>query len=461
MVKMKKTDSAIPLLVVVGGGPKAAALAAKARVLKDLGKGEIRVKVLEREKDMAANWRGRSGYTTGNVQLCTPPEKDVGFPYTSIYGADVDKRMLAEYSWHAYKILVDKSSYSDWVDSGRDHPSHKEWADYLKYILMSGPQAKSYAVSDAFEGDDVVSVHESTEVQLIEPAKGKVLVQAKYRGRQKAIEADGVVLTGPGDPILIQDTAVDPQAALFDGRDYWKNTLRFSEMVAGKIAVVGGGETAASIVLSLLELTRGSSVSIDIINRHGAIFTRGESYNESRRFSNPRGWLDLEIKDREEFIRRTDRGVFSVGAQRRLNKARNIGYVSGEVVALRSEQDKIKLELRLAVGNEVKNYDAVIVALGFNPWTALNLLPSKFRPIAQTQQTRRQLYADLERSIDEYLCPSFEHIPGMKGVRFNVHLPMLAALSQGPGFPTLCSLGHLSDRIISRYVPPPKPAGKP
>ena len=34
-----------------------------------------------------------------------------------------------------------------------------------------------------------------------------------------------------------------------------------------------------------------------------------------------------------------------------------------------------------------------------------------------------------------------------------LHLPVLAGLAQGPGFPNLSCLGLLSDRILRRYVP--------
>ena len=35
-----------------------------------------------------------------------------------------------------------------------------------------------------------------------------------------------------------------------------------------------------------------------------------------------------------------------------------------------------------------------------------------------------------------------------------LHLPQVAGLAQGPGFPNLTCLGLLSDRILRRYVPP-------
>lgn len=34
-----------------------------------------------------------------------------------------------------------------------------------------------------------------------------------------------------------------------------------------------------------------------------------------------------------------------------------------------------------------------------------------------------------------------------------LHLPVLAGLAQGPGFPNLSCLGLLSDRVLRRYVP--------
>jgi mycobactin lysine-N-oxygenase len=35
-----------------------------------------------------------------------------------------------------------------------------------------------------------------------------------------------------------------------------------------------------------------------------------------------------------------------------------------------------------------------------------------------------------------------------------LHLPMLASLNQGPGFPNLSCLGRVADRILDPYVQP-------
>jgi mycobactin lysine-N-oxygenase len=44
------------------------------------------------------------------------------------------------------------------------------------------------------------------------------------------------------------------------------------------------------------------------------------------------------------------------------------------------------------------------------------------------------------------------------GLEPPLHLPVLAGLAQGPGFPNLSCLGLLSDRVLRRYVPLPAAA---
>ena len=57
---------------------------------------------------------------------------------------------------------------------------------------------------------------------------------------------------------------------------------------------------------------------------------------------------------------------------------------------------------------------------------------------------------DLEQRIDIDLS--------VAGLRPPLHLPVLAGLAQGPGFPNLSCLGLLSDRILRRYVKVGAPA---
>src|SRR5690606_324937 len=69
-------------LLVIGAGPKALAVAAKARVLSDLGLPAPRIVVIDQHA-VAANWLPLGGWTDGRHRLGTSPEKDIGFPYRS------------------------------------------------------------------------------------------------------------------------------------------------------------------------------------------------------------------------------------------------------------------------------------------------------------------------------------------------------------------------------------------
>jgi mycobactin lysine-N-oxygenase len=432
-------------IVVVGAGPKAAALAAKARVLDKLKLGsKVRLTIIERS-DLAANWSGTSGFTDGDCSLGTPPEKDVGFPYNSVYGNEVNKAML-EYSWQAFKILNTVPLYSDWIDRGRLQPTHKEWSRYIAWVLQICESER-------------VKIWRGWEVIGLEPTeKGTLIIAAKRisGGKIERIEADGVVFTGPGEPLQLEKVHAEPKNRIFDGRSYWWNISHFRDMskkTKGRIALVGAGETAASIALSLLEITNahdGPVLEIDIINRQGTIFTRGESYNENRLFSDPKPWKRLHETIRDEIIRRTDRGVFSMAAQTKLNQSERMTIIPGRVISLDDAGHKI--EVHLLRGDppvtEVKyKYDKVILALGFDPWGPLQMFPDEFRPTAERLQ--------LQRDIDEYLRLPFDSVPKLADNKPNVHTPMLAGLKQGPGFPNLSCLGHTADRILSLYIPPP------
>jgi mycobactin lysine-N-oxygenase len=65
-------------LAVLGGGAKAAALAAKAWCLKEGKIADIEIVIFEQHK-VGASWDGEHGYTDGEQRLCTHIERDVGF----------------------------------------------------------------------------------------------------------------------------------------------------------------------------------------------------------------------------------------------------------------------------------------------------------------------------------------------------------------------------------------------
>src|SRR5689334_11164233 len=119
-------------LAVIGGGPKAVAIAAKAKVLNEAQMMECEVYVFE-STEIGSSCSGGNGYTDGQQLLCTPAEKDLGFPYSAFPGApDVAEQTMAQFSWGAFKA---SRSYADWVDRGRAAATHGEFAEYLKWAF--------------------------------------------------------------------------------------------------------------------------------------------------------------------------------------------------------------------------------------------------------------------------------------------------------------------------------------
>src|SRR5258708_18409787 len=123
----------MPTLAVVGAGPKGIAIAAKARALTAAGLAAPKVVLVDRA-EIAGNWSGRQGYTSGRLPLGTPPEKDVGFPYADSWGTSsaAVTAAMAEYSWQRH--LIGHGAYADWVDRGRVRPTHRQWASYLREV---------------------------------------------------------------------------------------------------------------------------------------------------------------------------------------------------------------------------------------------------------------------------------------------------------------------------------------
>jgi mycobactin lysine-N-oxygenase len=432
----------VKTLVVLGAGPKAAAICAKAHVLTELRYPKtLRIVVIEQGM-VANNWRGGDrGFTDGACRLGTPPEKDVGFPYNSKYGTDVDKAMRT-YSWHVSKLLEQGPAYGDWVDRGRPHPQHSEWADYIDSVLDLAPP------------DQFVT----GKVKKVVPVGGRLKIETTNRTTPEIL-ADGIVFTGPG-PAKSLPKLPNPPDHISDGQNYWTKIDFFKEITKARIAIVGGGETAASIAISLLDMMTASDgpvFDIDIINSHGTIFTRGESYRENRLFTNPERWKDIDFVRRVEIIKRTDRGVFSMAAQQRLNQAERLDVITGDVLGISKSVSGNKLEVTMNRGQPpvpvTEPYDEVILAMGFDPFHSLQLLPDDVRPPCGTKDERREL----ELSVDENLRISFAKAQKPPTPEPNVHMPMIAGLAQGPGYPNLSCLGHLADAILLKYIPPRRP----
>ena len=406
------------MLAVVGAGPKGIAIAAKARALAAAGLPVPRVVLVDRGQ-AAGNWSGRQGYTNGLLPLGTPPEKDVGYPYAAGWGdasANVVAAM-AEYSWQRH--LIRHGAYSDWVDRGRMRPTHRQWSAYLR------------EVADAAEAEIVSGV--VTGLEVTDGDRWEVRLAAGDE-----IAADGLVITGAGPAITVPGQPRDHPRVL-DGRTYWLAADELNHQRAQNVCVIGSGETAASVVIDLVKRFHKRS-TIDVLTARGVLYSRGESYDENRFYSDPADWPRLAETHRREFLGRTDRGVFSLQAEAALNQARGFRALAGRAAAIEARGQDVIVTIAYDDERERVAYDAVVVAIGFDGRGFEALLGEDARG-----RYRDALGGgDLDHRIDVDLSVS--------GLAPPLHLPVMAGLAQGPGFPNLSCLGLLSDRILRRYV---------
>jgi mycobactin lysine-N-oxygenase len=403
---------------VVGAGPKGIAIAAKARALAAVGLPAPRVVLVDRG-EVAGNWSGRQGYTSGLLPLGTPPEKDVGYPYAASWGdasADVVAAM-AGYSWQRH--LIRHGVYSDWVDRGRMRPTHRQWSVYLREVAEA---AGAEIVCGSVTGLEVAGGGR-WEVRLAAGA---------------AIAADGLVITGAGTVITVPGQLRDHPRVL-DGRSYWLAAHEFKRERAQNVCVVGSGETAASVVIDLVKRCHKRS-TIDVLTARGVLYSRGESYDENRFYSDPGEWPRLAEVHRREFLGRTDRGVFSLQAEAALNQARGLRTLAGRAAGIEVREHDVIVTIAYGDERERVAYDAVVVAIGFDGRWFEALLGED----AGARYRDALGGGELERVIDVDLSVS--------GLGPPLHLPVMAGLAQGPGFPNLSCLGLLSDRILRRYV---------
>ena len=424
----------MPTLAVVGAGPKGIAIAAKARALADAGLSAPRVVLIERSA-VAGNWTGRQGYTSGRLPLGTPAEKDAGYPYAESWGAAsaAVTAAMADYSWQRH--LIAHGAYANWVDRGRLRPTHRQWSQYLREIAE---RARAEIVTGEVTGLEAVGAQWRVALEGAKEADGV--------DGAKAIWADGVVFTGPGPPISVPGQPYQ-HPRVFDGRSYWLAEPALPTHVARSVCVIGSGETAASVVVSLLARSRRRS-TVDVVTSRGVLYSRGESYDENRFFSDPGDWPHLAEAHRREFLERTDRGVFSPQAEAILNASHGFRTLAGRAVQMEADQRQVVVTIEYGSERERVAYDLVIVAIGFQIRWFEGLLGGHARARLRSALAG----ADLERRIGLDLS--------VVGLSPPLHLPLAAGLAQGPGFPNLSCLGLLSDRILRRYVALDEPTAK-
>ncbi len=404
-------------LAVLGAGAKAVAVAAKARVLRDMGVEVPEVIAVERT-GVGANWQASGGWTDGAHRLGTSPEKDVGFPYRSALvprrNAELDERMTC-YSWQSY--LIATASFAEWIDRGRPAPTHRRWSQYLGWVAGHvGLQVVRGEVDGlSVTGDRwALRTHETT------------------------VEADGLMITGPGQA---EKSLLPGNPRMLSIAQFWDRAAGHDRISAERVAVIGGGETAATM---LNELFRHRVSMITVISPQVTLFTRGEGFFENSLFSDPTDWTALTLDERRDALARTDRGVFSSNVQEALLADDRIHHLRGRVAHAVGRDGQIRLTLSTDRGSEnfetVHGFDLVIDGSGADPLWFSSLF---------SQYALDLLELGLEGPLTaDSLQEAIGYDLAVTGVSPKLFLPTLSGLTQGPGFPNLSCLGLLSDRVL-------------
>src|SRR6266568_1105569 len=295
-------------------------------------------------------------------------------------------------------------------------------------------------------------------VDGIDLADGRWRLSARSpAGDRVHFDCDGLVLTGPGRPLRLPGQP-DDHPRILDGRTFWTSEDPLERGGPVEVCVIGNGETAGSITTVLLGLLPEGS-TIELVSDHGVLYTRGESFTENRFYSDPTvGWQQLAEGHRREFLKRTDRGVFSVQVEQVLNRAEAVRTLAGRVVRLEPVEAKVVVEVDYEQERERIAFDWVIVAIGFDPLWFSHLLGERARTaLADAVPTgpagRLPSRAMVERAIGHDLA--------VTGLSPKLHLPVLAGVAEGPGFPNLSCLGLLSDRVLGAYTAPVTGVGAP
>jgi mycobactin lysine-N-oxygenase len=207
------------------------------------------------------------------------------------------------------------------------------------------------------------------------------------------------------------------------------------------VAVIGGGETAASM---LNELFRHRVSTITVISPQVTLFTRGESFFENSLFSDPTDWAALTLDERRDALARTDRGVFSASVQEALLADDRIRHLRGRVAHAVARQGQIRLTLSTNRGSEnletVHGFDLVIDGSGADPLWFGSLFSQDALDLLELALGRPLSLDSLEEAIG--------HDLSVTDLTPKLFVPNLSGLTQGPGFPNLSCLGLLSDRVL-------------
>lgn len=422
-------------LLVLGAGAKGAAIAMKAHAVNSIGLGPVAVSLVEAVGPAAA-WRDGEGVTSSREILGLGPSKDVGFPYQGErafgeHGAAVDRAALA-FSWQSY--LVEKGRYAAWIDAGGPAVQRRVFGEYLGWVLARARNG--------------VSVVRGRVVRVgLAPERERWVVEVAAREGSAQVSCTALALTGQGAQRRIpHDTEAAPR--VLDCESGRMQIARVPDEQSSDIAIVGGGESA----LSCMEFVRSRRPDARLtIYTANLPMSRVESFLENRVFSRPDDvdWPSLSVGARRDFIARSDRGVFGAERVAPFGYDPACRFVGGRVthVSAGAERHKVCVAYSSPAGAMRDEHDYVINCTGYDPLEQLRLL---LTPDARAE-VERQVGPLWQGAIDADATPIGRSLE-LRGMRPRVHLPGLAALSQGPGFSTLGALGLVGDRVLEPLV---------
>jgi len=429
----RAAEPAVADLLIVGAGAKAAAIAAKVHAINSLGMGPVRVAMIEKAVP-AASWLGRNGMTSGEEPLAVPPIKDVGFPYRSHRqfgeaGDEIDAALLP-LSWK--RFAIERREWAPWVNAGSPAVRHRDYGEYLTWVLER-----------ATEGVTVCR----GRVTEIEPAPDGEAWEAAVDERGDADDpqrhrARALVLTGPG---VHRELPHDPAVAerVFHCDSDRGEFRRVPEGRPVDIGIVGGGESALSALVFLRSLRPACRITVYTPTLP---LSRGESFLENRVFADPDDveWERLDEQTRRDFVRHCDRGVFDSRVLERISGDEACTFKVGRAVHVAAAPggEGALLEYESPDGVVAAPHDFVVNCTGFD------LL----------EQMRELFSPRLREWVEEQAGPLWDRPPQAEvpigralelvGVEPRLHIPGLGALSQGPGFANLGSLGLLANRVL-------------
>lgn len=420
-------------IAIIGAGAKAAAIAVRAAVLNESKEfHRINIDIYEKNQ-VGSSWDGDHGYTDGEQPLCTPIERDLGYPYTRAR-QKIGVSIHEKYSWSSYLISRKDKAFVEWVDGGRRPPSHALFAKYLTWAI---------AESDA----NLIL----KEVVGLQPVKGKWRVRCRTASgnRLSKDSYDSVVVTGPGPANRVR--APSGVVHVFDGEKMWMaldeirlalDETRPREDMDGTIAILGAGGTAAAI-LAWLVRNGCKDREIIIISQQPSFYTRGDSVFENRLFNDEDSWASLPRESQIEFADRLNRGVVWSTVMDQVSVARGVKFVFGKAEEVLERDGSLFVSVAKSDGPPVDvPANVVFDAVGFNGAWWLDLI--------EDDGIRAANGGELKKLLQATILPSLM-LDGSAWTLPPLYAPMLAS-TIGPGFQSLMSLGGLAHRILEGHL---------